>query len=89
MVERYHSPLHRIYYIITAELPDISKDIALQIAFKAINNSAGPNSLIPTLLVFGAYPRIVESDAPNPIVIQRAVALKKAIEEVKKLRAKR
>jgi len=89
MVECYYSPLRRIYYIITAELPDISKDIALQIAFKAINNSAGPNSLIPTLLVFGAYPRIVESDAPNPIVIQRAVALKKAIEEVKKLRAKR
>jgi len=31
----------------------------------------------------------VESDAPNPTVIQRAAALKKAIEEVKKLRAKR
>jgi len=58
-------------------------------AFKAINNSVGPNSLIPTLLVFGAYLRIVESDAPNPIVIQQAAALKKAIEEVKKLRAKR
>jgi len=58
-------------------------------AFKAINNSAGPNSLIPTLLVFGAYLYIVESDAPNPIVIQQAAALKKAIEEVKKLRAKR
>ena len=31
---------------------------------------------------------MVESDAPNPIVIQQAAALKKAIEEVKKLRAK-
>jgi len=58
-------------------------------AFKAINDSIGPNGLIPTLLVFGAYPHIVESDAPNPTVIQRAVALKKAIKEVKKLRAKR
>ena len=29
MVERYYSPLRRIYYIITAELLDISKDIAL------------------------------------------------------------
>jgi hypothetical protein len=38
-------------------------------AFKAINDSVGPNGLIPTLLVFGAYLRIVESDAPNPIVI--------------------
>ena len=58
-------------------------------AFKAINNSVGPNGLIPTLLVFGAYPHMVESNAPNPIVAQRAVALKKAMEEVKKLRAER
>jgi len=29
MVERYYGPLRCIYYIITAELPDISKDMAL------------------------------------------------------------
>jgi len=58
-------------------------------AFKVINNSVGPNGLIPTLLVFRAYLYMVESDAPNPTVILRAAALKKAIEEVKKLRAKR
>jgi hypothetical protein len=56
-------------------------------AFKVINDSAGPNGLIPTLLVFRAYPRIVESNIPNPIVIKRAAALKKAIKEVKKLKA--
>ena len=69
MVEYYYGPLCRIYHIITAELLDISKDIALQIAFKAINNSIGPNGLIPTLLVFKAYLYIVESNAPNFIVI--------------------
>jgi hypothetical protein len=58
-------------------------------AFKAINDSTGPNGLIPTLLVFRAYLYIVESDAPNPIVVKRAAALKKAMEEVKKLRAER
>jgi len=89
MVERYYSPLYYIYYIIITELPDINKDIALQMAFKAINDSVGPNGLIPTLLVFRAYPHIVEFNAPNPTVIKRVVALKKAIEEVKKLRAKR
>ena len=56
-------------------------------AFKVINKFIGFNSLIPTLLVFGAYPYIVKSDAPNPIVIKRAAALKKAIEEVKKFKA--
>ena len=69
MVKYYYSPLHRIYHIITAELLDISKDIALQIAFKVINNFIGPNSFIPTLLVFRAYPYIVKSNTPNPTVI--------------------
>jgi len=72
MVEYYYGPLCHIYHIITAELPDISKDMALQMAFKAINDSAGPDSLIPILLVFGAYLCIVESDAPNPTVTQQA-----------------
>ena len=69
MVKYYYGPLCYIYYIITAELLDISKDIALQIAFKAINNSIGFDGLIPTLLVFKAYLCIVESDVLNPIVI--------------------
>ena len=38
-------------------------------AFKVINNFVGPNSLIPTLLVFKAYPRIIKSNIPNPTVI--------------------
>ena len=57
-------------------------------AFKAINDFIGPNGLIPILLVFGAYPRIVKSNIPNPTVIKWVIALKKAIEEVKKLKAK-
>ena len=37
-------------------------------AFKAINDLARLNSLIPTLLVFRAYPRIIELDILSPIV---------------------
>jgi len=69
IIKHYYGPLYYIYYIIITELLDISKDIALQIAFKVINNSAGLNSLIPTLLVFRAYLYIVKSNTPNPIVI--------------------
>ena len=58
-------------------------------AFKAINDFIGLNSLIPTLLVFKAYLCIAESDAPNFIIIKQAAAFKKAIEEIKKLRAER
>jgi hypothetical protein len=59
--------------------------MALQMAFKAINDTAGPDRLVPTLLVFGAYPRMVESDAPSTTVTQRAIAIKKAMVEVQKL----
>ena len=48
-VERYYAPLHRIYKIISLELKDASKKLTLQIAVKAIK-------LVPTLLVFSAYP---------------------------------
>ena len=69
MVKHYHDPLCRIYHIIIMELLDIGKDMALQMAFKAINNSVGLNGLIPTLLVFRAYLCIVKSDVPNPMVV--------------------
>ena len=70
MVKRYYSPLYYIYHIIIAELLDINKNIALQIAFKAIKDFIGPNSFIPTLLIFGAYLYIVKFDAPNPMVVK-------------------
>jgi hypothetical protein len=89
IVERYHSPIRHAYQIITTEIPDIDRDMALQMAFKAINDTAGPNGLVPTLLVFGVYPRMVELDAPSPSVTQRSNAIKKAMAEIQKLRAER
>ena len=91
IVERYHGPVRRAYEIIIEELKDqgISRDAALQTAFKAINDSAGPDGLIPTLLVYGAFPRMTEYDPPSPTIAERAVAIKKAMDEVQKQRAKR
>jgi hypothetical protein len=59
-------------------------------AFKAVNDTVGPDSIVPTLLVFRAYPRLVESNTPSSLTVShRATILKKVIEEVQKLRAKR
>ena len=57
-VERYHCPLRRAYEIVTEEHPELSDADRLQMAVKAINDTVGPTGLIPTLLVFGAYPRM-------------------------------
>ena len=89
IVERYHGPVRRAYQIITSEVPGINKDVALQMAFKAVNDSIGPDGFVPTLLVYGAYPRMSELDSPAPKISQRAAAIKKAMAELAKLRAKR
>lgn len=59
-VEKYYAPIYHAYDIILAETEDIiSKNAVLQIAFKAINDTAALDNLIPTLFIFDAYPRIV------------------------------
>lgn len=61
--------LQQVYSIIITEIPGIQPDLALQMFFKAINNSIDFNGLVLTLVVFGAYFRMTEQDAPSPSVI--------------------
>jgi hypothetical protein len=55
-VERYYVPLRRIYKIISSELKGVSKELTLQMAIKAVNDSTNLNRLVPILLVFNTYP---------------------------------
>lgn len=59
----------------------------LQMAQKAVNDSVGPDGIIPTLLVFGAYPRMIDLNPPTPSIQKRAKAIHSATEEVRKLLA--
>jgi hypothetical protein len=61
----------------------------LQMAVKAINDLAGPDGIVPTLLVFGVYPRLTEIDPPSPLVTKRAEAICVASKEVRRLYAER
>jgi hypothetical protein len=90
-VERYYVPLQHVYKIIHDKLEDkhIDKEMMLQMAVKAINDSAGPNGIVPTLLVFGAYPRLTEIDPPSLLVTKRAKAIRAATKEVCRLYAER
>ncbi len=58
-------------------------------AFKVINDTASPNGLVTTFLVFGAYLYMSEFDSPTPIIIQYVTAIKNAIKEVQKVRVER
>ena len=56
-------------------------------SFKAFNDLVGPNGLVLTLLIFGAYPCITEIDASLPTITQCSVAMQKDMEEVRKSNA--
>jgi hypothetical protein len=54
-VKHYYIVLRRVYQIISKKLLNLNKEIALQIAVKAINNIVGLNRLILILLVFSTF----------------------------------
>jgi hypothetical protein len=56
-------------------------------AVKAVNDSAGPDDIVPTLLVFGAYPCITRDSLPSPFITEQAEAIYKAMKEVRRLYA--
>ena len=55
-VKHYYIVLRCTYQIVSKELPNLNKEMALQMAIKAINDIVGPNRLILTLLVFSTFP---------------------------------
>jgi hypothetical protein len=63
--------------------------VKLQIAVKAVNDSVGPDSIIPILLVFGAYLRITNNSLLSPTTIKRTKTIRKTSNEVRKFYAKR
>ena len=93
MVEKYHTPLRRDWNVIEMDIParnETERSANLQTAVKAVNDSAGPNGLVPTLLVFGAMPRLGPPyDAATETTTRRAAAVRRAIKELNRLRSHR
>ena len=54
--ESFHRHLRRVFQSVRASHPTIDKKHALRLAIKAINDTAGPHGLVPSVLVFGSMP---------------------------------
>ena len=54
-------------------------------AVKAVNNTAGPDGLVPTLLAYRAYLRISNLDFSAPSITDQVAAIRKAMAEMVKL----
>jgi hypothetical protein len=56
----------------------------IQMAFKACNDTAGPNRLCPTYIVYGIFPRINKESPPSPSINEKIEVMKKATKDRKK-----
>ncbi len=89
MMKRYHESLRRIYSIIIIEMLIIDLESALQMSFKALNDSIEFDDLILTLLMFDVYFRMTKNDVSSSTITQRAIAMRKTMNEIKRLRTTR
>ncbi len=84
IIERYHDSLCHVYAIIVFEIFDIDSKSILQMTFKVLNDSIDFNNLVFILLVFDTYLRIIKMNASFSTIIQRSIAMRKAMKEVRK-----
>ncbi len=83
IVERYHGPVRHEYKKTMHDCRGLDRVSALQMAVKGINDSTGPDGIVPTLLVYGAAPCLgLLSDPPSESTMAGAKALKRATEHM-------
>ena len=56
---------------------------------KTVNNTTRLDGLIPTLLIFGTFPKISLNNITSVITVKKGKAIRKAIKKVIELYAKR
>ena len=88
-IERYHDSFRRVYLIIVAKISGIDPNLKLQMTFKIINDSIDFHDLMFTLLIFDAYFRMIELDVFSFNITQRVIAMKKAMDEIRKFNVAR
>ena len=89
--ERYHQPLRQTYRKIRVENPTTDPDLALALSVKAMNDTLGPEGLVPSALVFGEFPPVfTRSEVPHPraTLESRAVVASAARKEMEQQMAK-
>ena len=80
--ERYHQPLRRVFSVLRARRPNLDPEVLLRYAIKGINDTMGPEGLVPSLLVFGVVPSFPTVHAELPAQKERLAALDAARKEM-------
>jgi len=83
--ERYHMPLRRVFNVLKKEHTSLNDKNILRIALKGINDTMGPNGLVPSLLVFGVLPSFPSPSRNTPDQQERFEALRNARAEMESI----
>ena len=89
--ERYHHPLRQTYRKIKAEHLATEPELALVHSVKAMNDTLGPEGLVPSAFVFGEFPKVftpAEEPHPRATVESRAAIASRARREMEQHMAK-
>ena len=75
--ERYHNPLRDTYRKLKVDYPKMSRQLLLALSVKEINDTLGPEGIVPSALVFGEFPSLLAYQGPvipRPTLAERAKA---------------
>lgn len=86
--ERYHSPLRGISDVFKKEHYQLPDRIVLKFSNTSINDTMGPNWLVPSLLVYGVFPNFRGPTKTSMKQKERLQALKIARAEMETIVAK-
>lgn len=89
--ERYHQPLRNTFRQVSLTHSHVLKAVRLMMAVKAMNDTLGPEGIVPSDLVFGEYPQIRASGVGRlycPDLAERAIIAEEARNELSAQMAK-
>ena len=75
--DRYHKPLRDTYRKLKLDFPKMSRQLVLALSIKAMNDTLGPEGIVPSALVFGEFPSLRAYQGPvvpRPALAEHAQA---------------
>ena len=89
--ERYHQPLRTAFRKLSIAYPTLPRPLLLSMSVKAMNDTLGPEGIVPSALVFGEYPPLRsagDSVVPRPDLATRASVASQARADMSKIMAR-
>lgn len=79
VIERHHAILRKVYSKLKSDMPNLSRESLLSMSVRAANDSTGPNGIVPTVRVFGIYPKLgLPNELPAPKMLERVKCVAQA-----------